>query len=308
MKFLAGKIHVNTNSRGRLIHYSLFNLLLAGTALADIQTGTLGSQPGATDVYQLNCSSLENADTSHASLQLLDATPESQAPQPPQLINVELSKEGVAPVSNSITEGNTSQFILAGGNGKYQLKIDTNNSNPSYPKQNYQVSFQCYNENNVVTAGSGSGLKAGKTVNKTIATYNNKKKKIPATKVYKINCKTNRKATPIDSSYLKVTINNTTVHFDASEIYLNAQLTRLDTGSTINASDRPGDAEPGSAVQLAPFNKSGNAVGNGNYYISVNTSADNQTIGKLKDYSFEYGCHSAQGSPTTANISRIQDQ
>ncbi|NBV76193.1 MAG: hypothetical protein EBR59_09620 [Methylococcaceae bacterium] len=280
---------------------SLVFLSYCHIGLAETQTQSLANQAGAVDVYQLSCSPLNGRPTTYATLKIQDTT--ALTATAPQKINVALSKTGAQSVIKPLAEGSTEQYLLKAGNGKYTLTLDTIVKNVRWTTHNYQLYYQCLNSADVATTSSATGLKAGAYVAKSIA-YNKKQS-------YTMTCAANKKVSPSDTSYLLVALSSTTNNTNNNQSYLNAQLTTLDPTRTVNASDRFGDDLYGTEVKLEPvdyYSTPPKPKGDNSYLISVDTTANQETLIKAKSYTFNYGCYGSDGQATSGILTQIQDQ
>lgn len=116
----------------------------ANMASAHTQTGSLGTEAGATDVYLVTCATGDDT-TGRLELSVINVTASSP------LLSAHLEKDGVSftgtdPVSG---DGNFSPLIsLTGGDGGYNLTIDKAGAGAA----NYSIDFHCK---------TGSGVHTG---------------------------------------------------------------------------------------------------------------------------------------------------
>ena len=265
---------------------------------AEVMVQSLSEKVGAVDVYALKCSPLNNKPTAYATLSILDST--AGAFSQPQKLNVVLAKTGYAVVKKTVFEASSEELILKGGDGKYNLSVDTVFKGTTFSAQNYKIFYQCLNSDSKATQSSNSGLVAGAYADKTVS--NNR------VQVYTINCAANNGISPSSTSYLQLKIQNTTFVNNNKQSYLNAQLTKLDPLDTISTFDRFGDQSFGTEVKLQPISMQNKPDGDGIYYISVDATADKNTQVKKKDYALRYGCFTANDEKTVSKLTMIQNQ
>jgi hypothetical protein len=255
----------------------------------------LGNKVGIVDTYTINCA----VTTTHLDFKLLDSTntTNDSTPKPnPQLINAHLSKKTFATVdASAITPNDSQELTLAGGNGKYELLINTTGTNSQITaKQNYTVQYRCLNSADKETTASTGGLKTGiESAVKTIA--NNKTAKFTFT------CAKNKKLSPQDTEKLYVKITNK-LKLDSNlsknnSAMLSAQLYK-DQKAT-NVTDMVMDENESEKVSLKA-----NA---GDYLVLVGTTATDETKNNAKSYAFQYSCLDDAGNEKAATLTALED-
>ncbi|MCX7074833.1 MAG: hypothetical protein NTZ70_08500 [Methylococcales bacterium] len=238
----------------------------------------LGNKVGIVDTYKINCA----AATTHLDFKLLDSTnsvANDSTPKPdPQLINAHLSKKTLTNVDAlKIIPNDSQELTLTGGNGAYQLLIDTVGTNSKITtKQNYTVQYRCLNSTDKETTASTGGLKTGiESAVKTIA--NNKTAKFTFT------CAKNKKLSNRDSEKLYVKITNK-LKLDSTlgknNLTLSAQLYKDEKAT--NVTDIVLDDNYSEKISLK--------ADAGDYLVLVGTTATDETKNNAKSYAFQYSC------------------
>ncbi len=275
-----------------LILFSYESQSMAGDSVAK----KLGNKVGIIDTYKINCA----AATTHLDFRLLDSTNSTEtnsAPKPnPQLINAHLSKKTMTTVDMlEIIPNDSQELTLVGGNGAYQLVIDTVGTNLQLTaKQNYTVQYRCLNSTGEDTTPSAGGLKTGiESAIKTIA--NNKKTK------FTFSCSNkNKQLTNRDSEKLYIKITNK-LKLDSTlgknEPTLSAQLYK-DQKAT-NMTDISGDENYSEKISLK--------AGEGDYLVLVGTTATDETKNNAKSYDFQYSCLDDSNNEKPATLTPLED-
>ena len=253
---------------------------LSGAENSGMQS--LGNKIGIVDTYTITC----QAPSTHLDFKLRDTTDQvnTNATLPklaPQLINAHLSKtinqKKVTVDALDIIPNDAKEFTLNGGNGAYQLKLDTLNTNLQLSTaQNYTVQSRCLNSNGVDTTPSAGGLKTG--IDSAIKTLKNK-----ATATFNLSCARHKTLGNTDKIYIKIT-NKLVIPANASKnnvVVLSGQIYKDQTA--INTTDLVStDDNFSEKVTL-------NAQ-SGNYLAIIGTSATDNTKNNAKTYVFEYHC------------------
>ena len=238
----------------------------------------LANKVGIVDTYKINCA----AESTHLDFKLLDSTnsiANDSTPKPaPQLINAHLSKRSLTTVDAlEIISNDSQELTLVGGNGAYQLLIDTVGTNSKITtKQNYTVQYRCLNSTDKETTASTGGLKTGiESAVKTIA--NNKTAKFTFT------CAKNKKLSNRDSEKLYVKITNK-LKLDSTlgknNLTLSAQLYKDEKAT--NVTDIVLDDNYSEKISLK--------ADAGDYLVLVGTTATDETKNNAKSYAFQYSC------------------
>lgn len=281
------------------ITYALL-ILLSGyesQSMADDSVAkNLGNKVGIVDTYKINCA----AATTHLDFKLLDSTnsvANDSTPKPdPQLINAHLSKKTLTNVDAlKIIPNDSQELTLTGGNGAYQLLIDTVGTNSKITtKQNYTVQYRCLNSTDKETTASTGGLKTGiESAVKTIA--NNKTAKFTFT------CAKNKKLSPVDTEKLYVKITNK-LKLDPNlsknnSAILSTQL--LKDEKATNVTDIVMDDNYSEKISLKA-----NA---GDYLVLVGTTATDETKTNAKSYAFQYSCLDDSNNEKPATLIPLED-
>ena len=255
----------------------------------------LGNKVGIVDTYHINCA----ATTTHLDFRLLDSTnsiANDSTPKPdPQLINTHLSKKNMVTIDAlGIIPNDSKELTLVGGNGAYQLVIDTIGTNSQIiTKQNYTVQYRCLNSTGNETTASAGGLKTG--IESAVKTIANK-----STAKFTFTCAKNKKLSPQDSEKLYVKITNK-LKLDStigkSEPTLAAQLYK--DGKATNVTDISGDENYSEKVSLQ--------VNAGNYLVLVGTTATDETKNNAKSYAFQYSCLDDSNNEKPATLTSLED-
>lgn len=261
----------------------------------DSEVKNLGNKIGIVDTYNINCA----ATTTHLDFRLLDSTNSvvDSTPKPDsQLINAHLSKKTLTNVDAlKIIPNDSQELTLTGGNGAYQLLIDTVGTNSQITtKQNYTVQYRCLNSTDKETTASTGGLKTGiESAVKTIA--NNKTAKFTFT------CAKNKKLSPVDTEKLYVKITNK-LKLDPNlsknnSAILSAQLFKDEKAT--NVTDIVMDDNYSEKISLKA-----NA---GNYLVLVGTTATNEAKNNAKSYAFQYSCLDDSNNEKPATLTTLED-
>ena len=256
----------------------------------------LANKVGIVDTYKINCA----AESTHLDFKLLDSTNSTATNLTPktdsQLINAHLSKKTMATVEAlAITPNDSKELTLVGGNGAYQLVIDTIGTNSQITtKQNYTVQYRCLNSAGEDTTPATGGLKTG--IESTIKTIANQK-----TAKFTFTCAKNKKLSPPDSEKLYVKITNKlkldlTLGKNNSAI-LSAQLYKDEKAT--NVTDIVTDDNYSEKVTLK--------AGEGDYLILVGTTATDETKNNAKSYAFQYSCLDDAGNEKSATLTPLED-
>jgi hypothetical protein len=246
-----------------------------GASAYDSGEQSLGNVVGATDYYKITCSSGAGSSADHLNLTLADTTPNTASVQ---ILNLHLSKKNLGAADSSATPGRTRELSLQGGNGKYQVAIDTVGTDAALKgKQNYALIFQCVNAANESTKTSSSG--------KSGLVRNGKRKS------YSIKCSTHRTTGATDKLLIK--LSNTT----ASGQILNAQL--VHERAAKNLTD-------GNQIDIRDASA---ANGNGPYFLTVDNTGTDAAQDNSKRYTFQTQCMTS-GNEVTAEpvVEQLQDQ
>lgn len=255
----------------------------------------LGNKVGIVDTYKINCA----AESTHLDFKLLDSTnsiANDSTPKPaPQLINAHLSKRSLTTVDAlEIISNDSQELTLVGGNGSYQLLIDTIGTNSQITtKQNFTVQYRCLNSAGKETTASTGGLKTGiESAVKTIA--NNKTAKFTFT------CAKNKKLSPPDSEKLYVKITNK-LKLDSTlgknNLTLSAQLYKDEKAT--NVTDIVMDDNYSEKISLK--------ADAGDYLVLVGTTATDETKNNAKSYAFQYSCLDDAGNEKSATLTPLED-
>lgn len=259
----------------------------------------LGNKVGIVDTYHINCA----AESTHLDFKLLDSTntiTNDSTPKPdPQLINAHLSKTTNKIKTNvdalGIIPNDSKEFTLSGGNGAYQLLIDTIGTNSQITaKQNYTVQYRCLNSTGNETTASTGGLKTG--IESAVKTIANK-----ATAKFTLTCAKNKKLTPQDTEklYVKIT-NKLKIDSNLSKnnlTMLSAQLYKDEKAT--NVTDMVMDDNYSEKISLKA-----NA---GNYFVFVGTTATDDTKNNAKSYAFQYSCLDDAGNEKFSTLTTLED-
>ncbi len=256
----------------------------------------LGNKVGIVDTYNINCA----AEATHLDFKLLDSTntlTNDSTPKPnPQLINAHLSKKPLATVDAlAITPNDSKEFTLSGGNGAYQLLIDTIGTNSQITtKQNYTVQYRCLNSTGNETTASTGGLKTG--IESAVKTIANK-----TTAKFTFTCAKNKKLTPQDTEKLYVRITNKLkIDSNLSKnnlTMLSAQLYKDEKAT--NVTDMVMDDNYSEKISLKA-----NA---GNYFVLIGTTATDDTKNNAKSYAFQYSCLDDAGNEKLSTLTTLED-
>lgn len=258
---------------------------------------TLGNKIGIVDTYHISCPS----PSTHLDFKLLDATNQSvvvdTSPKPPpQLINAHLSKtiskkkvtvDGLGIIPNDFKE-----LTLKGGNGSYQLKLDTLNTNLQIlTAQNYTIQYHCLNSAGLDTTPAAGGLKAG--IDSAIKSLQNK-----ATATFNFSCARHKTLGDTDRIYIKVS-NKLVIPANANNFaVLSGQIYK--DQQAINTTDLSDTDENYSEKVTLNANA-------GEYLAIIGTSATDNTKNNEKKYSFEYSCLDNTNSSQPATLSPIEN-
>jgi len=260
----------------------------------------LNGAVGATDYFKVSCAGNEAGDTDHFNFKVIDTTLEATGTPSvyKQVINATINKDGVFQKKLSIVAGDKESIELPLGMGKYEVYFDTNGTDQTLIKKNkylikkqyFTLSAQCLNSD-------GEVVKKPKNLSKNVP--QNKIKK------FKMKCSKDKKLADPYTEKLTLSISNTSPILTNSNFtplpVLNAQVTRIDKGKTLNASDLAGDDEYSPELNLA--------AGNGDYFISVDNTATVQNADSEKQYAFQYRCLNANNEETaTGLLTKLQDQ
>lgn len=115
----------------------LFPLGQAGSAWAHDQSGSLGKSAGATDLYQVTCSTDSGGDSDHLNIQVLDSAPAASP-----MVSVQVQKGASAANSTDAKDGDTAYSPLVsakGGNGAYNVLVNKTASGA----ENYKLEYHC---------------------------------------------------------------------------------------------------------------------------------------------------------------------
>lgn len=266
---------------------------------ADSGTQNLSNKVGIVDTYKINCATT----TTHLDFKLLDSTNSTAidlTPKPDsQLINTHLSKTTNKVKTTvdalSIIPNDSKELILEGGNGAYQLLIDTVGTNLQIvAKQNYTVQYKCLNSASDETTASTGGLKTG--IESAVKTIANKK-----TAKFTFTCAKNKKLTPQDSQKLYVKISNKLkLHTNSNNrnyAMLSAQLYKNEKAT--NITDLVMDDNFSEKVTLK--------AGAGDYLVLVGTTATNEAQNNEKSYDFQYSCLDDASNEAVSTLTPLED-
>ena len=277
-------------------------LLLLSSSLSFWQVGfaadsgaqSLGETLGSTDYFKVSCLGNENGDTDHLNFKVIDNSFSDTNDIPPQVLNAHVFKDNVEIGTLTASSGANDEVALAVGNGKYKLVVDTVGTNTVLKSaQKYTFDFQCKNSEGVITKSSGFKNGSVKSIkNGKIAKYT-------------LKCASNSKVVPQETTNLTLQlINQSSVPIEQWVRYLpvlNAQVTK--GRKTLNTSDLAGDSNYSNSIDLQN--------GNGDYYISVNHTAINNSPNNSKNYSIQYSCMNGASPPLETNtglLEILQDQ
>jgi hypothetical protein len=274
----------------------LFSAYESQSIADDSGVKSLGNKVGIVDTYKINCTT----ETTHLDFKLLDSTNstanDSTPKSDPQLINAHLSKKTMTTVAAlAITPNDSQELTLAGGNGVYQLLIDTVGTNSQIAaKQNYTIQYRCLNSRDKETTASTGGLKTG--VESAVKTIANKK-----TAKFTFTCAKNKKLSPQDSEKLYVKITNklkldTTLNQNNSAM-LSAQLFKDEKAT--NVTDMVMDDNYSEKISLK--------ADAGDYLVLVGTTATNETKNNAKSYAFQYSCLDDSNNEKPATLTPLED-
>lgn len=244
---------------------------------------TLSNKVGIVDTYTIKCP----APTTHLDFKLRDTTDQinsaantSQKPAP-QIINAHLSKtidkKKEVVDALSIIPNEYKELTLKGGNGSYQLTLDTLNTNlQTLAAQNYTVQYRCLNATDSDTTPVAGGLKTG--IDSPIKTLKNKAKA-----TLNFSCAKHKTLGNTDKIYIKIT-NKLVIPANASKnnsAVLSGQIYKDQTA--INTTDLV-STDDNFSEKVTLNAKSGN------YLAIIGTSATDNTKNNAKTYLFEYHC------------------
>ena len=273
------------NNQREQLFLSLVTLALLSHAQQSIAENsgeqTLSNKVGIVDTYTIKCP----APTTHLDFKLRDTTNQNVAsldtfskPES-QLINAYLSKtidkKKVVVNALSIIPNEYKELTLKGGNGAYQLTLDTLNTNLQIlADQNYTVKYRCQNTNEFDTTPVAGGLKTGIESNVKIL-----KNKAKAT--FNFSCARHKTLGNTDKIYIKIT-NKLVIPPNASKAaFLSGQIykdqTATNTTDLLSTDDKFSEKVTLNAKS-------------GDYLAIIGTSATENTKNNAKTYSFEYNC------------------
>jgi hypothetical protein len=249
----------------------------------DSGTQSLGNKIGIVDTYTITC----QAPSTHLDFKLRDTTNQNATsintlPKPaPQIINAHLSKtidkKKVVVDALSIIPNEYKELTLKGGNGAYQLTLDTLNTNlQTLAAQNYTVQYRCLNATDSDTTPVAGGLKTG--IDSPIKTLKNKAKA-----TLNFSCAKHKTLGNTDKIYIKIT-NKLVIPANASKnnsAVLSGQIYKDQTA--INTTDLV-STDDNFSEKVTLNAKSGN------YLAIIGTSATDNTKNNAKTYLFEYHC------------------
>jgi hypothetical protein len=259
----------------------------------------LGNKIGIVDTYHINCA----AESTHLDFKLLDSTntlTNDSTPKPdPQLINAHLSKMTNKIKTNvdalGIIPNDSKELTLVGGNGAYQLLIDTIGTNSQITtKQSYTVQYRCLNSTSNETTASTGGLKTG--IESAIKTIANK-----STAKFTFTCAKNKKLSPQDTEKLYVKIKNK-LKIDSNlsknnPTMLSAQLYKDEKAT--NVTDMVMDDNYSEKISLK--------ANSGDYFVLVGTTATDDTKNNAKSYEFQYNCLDDAGNEKSSTLTTLED-
>ena len=281
------------NQRGQLFLSLVTVALLSHAQQSNAENSgeqTLGNKIGIVDTYTIKCPAL----TTHLDFKLRDTTDQSNSsantlPKPdPQIINAHLSKiinrnKEIVDAPN-IIPNEYKELTLNGGNGSYQLTLDTKNTNLQIPTaQNYTVQYRCLNSIGADTTPVAGGLKTG--IDSAIKTIKNK-----ATATFNFSCAKHKTLGNTDKIYIKVT-NKFVIPANASKnnfAVLSGQIYK--DQKAINTTDLVSTDDNFS--EKVTLNAS-----SGDYLAIIGTSATDTNKNNAKAYSFEYDCLDNTNTP-----------
>jgi hypothetical protein len=252
---------------------------------------TLSNKVGIVDTYTIKCA----APTTHLDFKLRDTTDQinsaantSQKPAP-QIINAHLSKtidkKKEVVDALSIIPNEYKELTLKGGNGSYQLTLDTLNTNLQIlTAQNYTVKYRCQNTNEFDTTPIAGGLKTGIESNVKIL-----KNKAKAT--FNFSCTQHKTLGNTDRIYIKIT-NKLVIPPNVSKVAVLSGQIYKDQTATNTTDLLSTDDNFSEKVTL-------NAK-SGDYLAIIGTSATDKTKNNTKTYSFEYNCLDNSNTPQPA--------
>jgi hypothetical protein len=244
---------------------------------------TLSNKVGVVDTYTIKCPAL----TTHLDFKLRDTTDQSNSsantlPKPdPQIINAHLSKtvDGKKVIFDAlnIIPNEYKELILNGGNGAYQLILDTKNTNLQLvTAQNYTVQYRCLNSTGFDTTPVVGKLKSG--IDSAITKIKNK-----ATVKFNFSCTQHRTFGNTDKIYIKIT-NKLVIPANAGQnnfAVLSGQIYKDQTA--INTTDLV-STDDNFSEKVTLNSKAGD------YLAIIGTNATNTNKNNAKAYSFEYTC------------------
>lgn len=252
---------------------------------------TLGNMMNRVDSYKVSCPT----GTTQLDFQLLDATANPETALLPQLLNAVLKKGKQSSEITQVVSASSQELTLSGGNGTYNLMLDTMTGTNLNIKtaQSYTVQYHCYNsEDGDVNTKLSNGLKAG--VDSAIKTIKNKAKA-----TLSFNCAKNAKLKELGNTeklYIKLT--NKTSPQQTSP-FLTGVVYKMSSQSAISATDFMGDDNYGDKVSLKS--------GAGDYSIVIATTATDTIQDNAKSYSFQYSCMNAAKAEQAATLSTLED-
>jgi hypothetical protein len=252
---------------------------------------TLSNKVGIVDTYTIKCP----APTTHLDFKLRDTTDQiysaantSQKPAP-QIINAHLSKtidkKKEVVDALSIIPNEYKELTLKGGNGSYQLTLDTLNTNLQIlTAQNYTVKYRCQNKNEFETTPVAGGLKTG--IESTVKILKNKAKA-----TFNFSCARHKTLGNTDKIYIKIT-NKLVIPPNTSRVAVLSGQIYKDQTATNTTDLLSTDDNFSEKVTL-------NAK-SGDYLAIIGTSATDKTKNNAKTYSFEYNCLDNSHTPQPA--------
>lgn len=113
----------------------------AGSVWAHDQNGSLGKSAGATDLYQVSCSTDSGGDSDHLNVQVLDSAPAASP-----MVSVQVQKGAAAANSTDPKDGDTAyspEVSVTGGNGAYTVMVNKTASGA----ENYALEYHCQAKN-----------------------------------------------------------------------------------------------------------------------------------------------------------------
>jgi hypothetical protein len=277
----------------------LFSAYESQSIADDSGVKSLGNKVGIVDTYNINCA----VTTTHLDFKLLDSTntlTNDSTPKPdPQLINAHLSKTTNKIKTNvdalGIIPNDSKELTLVGGNGAYQLLIDTIGTNSQITtKQSYTVQYRCLNSTSNETTASTGGLKTG--IESAVKTIANK-----STAKFTFTCAKNKKLSPQDTEKLYVKITNK-LKIDSNlsknnPTMLSAQLYKDEKAT--NVTDMVMDDNYSEKISLK--------ANSGNYLVLVGTTATDDTKNNAKSYAFQYSCLDDSNNEKPATLTPLED-